>query len=90
MPLSRQIEALRAMQPDMRAMSDSLSHYDEYPRVCYPQERVADLLAEAKAHNCVLAFRGQVTCIMPKLIDGWSLHPTHFGEDELERLRKLV
>jgi hypothetical protein len=61
-----------------------------YPRVCHYWEQVADLLAEAKDHGCVLAFKGEATVIMPKLIEGWSLSPVYYGEDELERLRRLV
>ena len=91
-PLEIIIQHLRAMLPEMSCMADSLEHYDNigYFRVCNEKENVADLLAEAKEHGSVLAFKGEVTCVMPTLAEGWSLNPISRGEDELERLRRLV
>jgi hypothetical protein len=91
-PLQIIIDNLRAMLPEMSCMADSLEHYDNigYFRVCQPNERVADLLAEAKEHCSVLAFKGDATVIMPTLAEGWSLNPISRGEDELEWLRRLV
>lgn len=68
------IDELRAMLPEMSCMADALEHHDNigYFRVCQKQERVSDLLSEASAHGSILAFKGDVTCIMPELIDGWT------------------
>ena len=91
-PLELIITELRAMLPEMSCMADSLEHYDNigYFRVCNEKENVANLLVEAKEHGSVLAFKGNVACIMPKLAEGWSLNPISRGEDELERLQRLV
>jgi len=80
-PLQFIIDNLRAMLPEMSCMADSLEHYENmgYFRVCQPNERVADLLEEAKAHGSVLAFKGDVAVIMPTLADGWKLAPTLIG-----------
>jgi hypothetical protein len=73
-PLQFIIDELRAMLPEMSCMADALDHHDNigYFRVCQKQERVSDLLSEASAHGSILAFKGDVTCIMPELIDGWT------------------
>lgn len=85
-PMQMIIDNLRAMQPEIQAMADSLKHYDDERREVYPHgwrgcsknERVADLLAEARRHGCILAFKGEgesrVTAIVPFLVDGWIAH----------------
>lgn len=45
---------------------------DEYHRVCQPSERVADLLREAQQHGGIVAMKGEIICIMPRLIAGWT------------------
>ena len=60
-----------------------------YIRVCHENERMIDLLAEAKAHCCVLAYRDGVAMIMPELVDGWTPCVNITEEDEIERLRRL-
>lgn len=43
----------------------------EYYRPCHPGERVADLLKEAQQHNGIVAMKGEIVCIMPRLVAGW-------------------
>lgn len=47
---------------------------NSYVRPCNPKERLRDVLQEARSHGCILAFRGNTTCILPRLIPGWTKH----------------
>lgn len=44
-----------------------------YFRPCQPSERLCDVAKEARSHGAVVAIKGAVTCIMPKLVEGWQL-----------------
>jgi hypothetical protein len=91
-PLQIIIDNFRAMLPEMSCMADSLEHYDNigYFRVCDDKENVADILAEAKEHGSVLAFKGQIACIMPALAEGWTTAPVHRSECDIEQLRRMA
>jgi len=63
------------MQPDMRAMYESLARYEPnvgYFRPCQLGECAKDALTEAAEHGSILALKGSVFCIMPKLVNGWT------------------
>lgn len=78
MSLSTIIDAVQ----EMRKACDLLKQDEEreavYARGCSKHERVADLIAEARVHGSILAYKGEgenrVTAIVPFLVDGWTAH----------------
>lgn len=73
-PLQLIIDELRAMLPEMSCMADALEDMDNigYFRVVDRKECVDAANKEAHEHGSILAYKGEVTVIMPKLISGWT------------------
>lgn len=79
MPLTKHIEAVREMRKELARLNDADKDF-VYARGCSKSENVADLLKEAEAHGCILAYKTDdegrviVTAIVPFLVDGWKQH----------------
>jgi len=73
--LNKVIEILRETRPMMRDYAEILAHRDNigYFRPCQPDESMADIHAEAAENGAIVASKGDVVCIMPRLADGWVL-----------------
>lgn len=67
---------LHGLNADLKEYNDSGMQINPvaYFRPCQPTELLADVMKEAEEHGCILAFKGHVTCIMPRLVEGWTEH----------------
>lgn len=72
--MQRIIEQIKGATADLAQSNGRYFENIGYFRQCQRNERLADLIAEANEHGSVLAFKGEVTCIMPSLVKGWTRH----------------
>lgn len=72
-PLERIISELKEMHPEMVRLAGAIEHRGAvgYFRPIQPEESMADVMAEADAHGSVVAMKGEVVYIMPKMVEGW-------------------
>lgn len=63
---------LQKITADLKELNDLPMHCDGYMRICSRSEKLSDVLKEAKAHGSILAYKGEVTAILPSLPEGWT------------------
>ena len=52
--------------------TDQASGFNGYTRHLKESELLADAIKEAQEHGSIVAKKGEVFCITPTLIDGWT------------------
>lgn len=89
-PLERIIGELRGMHPEMKRLADAMEHRDNigYFRPIQPDESMADVMAEAEAHGSIVASKGEVVCIVPKLPEGWTQIFGRRRDDAVKAIRE--
>lgn len=70
--LDQIINDLQEIHPLMIKLANPTTGSVGYFRPIQPDESMMSVMAEAEANGSIVASRGSVVCIMPKMVEGWQ------------------
>lgn len=84
--LERIIHELQAVQPEIIRLGyrGSVGYF----RPIMPEESMRDVMEEAEVNGSVVAYRGEIVCIMPRLCEGWMQIFGRRRSDALNAIRE--